>query len=79
MPGAMRIFFLIFVALILLAQIFSDALTGRSENQRLSCQRQLRCLKLDGRCEVECPSFEVKIGDCRAELTTFCCKKRKNH
>ncbi|XP_058380833.1 beta-defensin 107A-like [Diceros bicornis minor] len=88
MPGAMRIFFLIFVALILLAQIFSgkgeillDSYTLCLQEicQRLSCQRQLRCLKLDGRCEVECPSFEVKIGDCRAELTPFCCKKRKNH
>ncbi|XP_003364273.1 beta-defensin 107A-like [Equus przewalskii] len=69
MPGAMRIFFLIFAALIL-AQIFSV---------RGGVGRQLRCLKLDGRCEVECLSFEVQIGGCRAELTPLCCKKRKNH
>uniref|UniRef100_A0A8C0DNB2 Beta-defensin n=1 Tax=Balaenoptera musculus TaxID=9771 RepID=A0A8C0DNB2_BALMU len=39
-------------------------------------RRQLSCLKMEGRCEVECLSFENKIGGCRAELTPFCCKKR---
>uniref|UniRef100_A0A8C0LCV4 Beta-defensin n=1 Tax=Canis lupus dingo TaxID=286419 RepID=A0A8C0LCV4_CANLU len=33
--------------------------------------------KMDGRCEVECLSFEDKIGGCRAELTPLCCKKKK--
>ncbi|XP_077704584.1 beta-defensin 107A-like, partial [Canis aureus] len=35
--------------------------------------------RMDGRCEVECLSFEDKIGGCRAELTPLCCKKRKNN
>uniref|UniRef100_A0A8I3S628 Beta-defensin n=1 Tax=Canis lupus familiaris TaxID=9615 RepID=A0A8I3S628_CANLF len=38
-----------------------------------------RLSKMDGRCEVECLSFEDKIGGCRAELTPLCCKKRKNN
>lgn len=33
--------------------------------------------EMDGRCEVECLSFEDKIGGCRAELTPLCCKKKK--
>eukprot|EP00069_Balaena_mysticetus_P010052 bmy_20484T0 len=56
-----------FAAIILLAQIFSA---------RGGLRRQLSCLKMEGRCEVECLSFEDKIGGCRAELTPFCCKKR---
>ncbi|XP_045677219.1 beta-defensin 107 [Phyllostomus hastatus] len=67
MPGTMRIFPLTMAGLILLAQIFS----GRG-----GVRREIRCEKMDGRCEVECLSFEVKIGGCRAELTPFCCKKR---
>nr|XP_019612537.1 PREDICTED: beta-defensin 107A-like [Rhinolophus sinicus] len=70
MPGAMRIFLLIVAALILLAQIFSA---------RGGVQRQKRCVKMDGRCEVECLSFEDKIGGCRAELTPFCCKKKQKN
>ncbi|XP_057553472.1 beta-defensin 107A-like [Hippopotamus amphibius kiboko] len=70
MPGAMKIFSLMFAAITLLAQIFSA---------RGGLQRQLRCLRMDGRCEVECLSFEDKIGGCRAELTPFCCKKRINN
>ncbi|XP_040098807.1 beta-defensin 107A-like [Oryx dammah] len=68
-PGAMKIFFFMFAAMILLGQIFSAP---------RSLQRQIRCLKMDGRCEVECLSFEDKIGGCRAELTPFCCRKRVN-
>uniref|UniRef100_G3SYD3 Beta-defensin n=2 Tax=Loxodonta africana TaxID=9785 RepID=G3SYD3_LOXAF len=69
-PAAMRIFFLIFAAFILLAQIFPA---------RGALQRQLHCNKMSGRCEAECLDFEEKIGGCRAELTPFCCKKaRKN-
>lgn len=34
---------------------------------------------MDGRCEVECLSFEDKIGGCRAELTPFCCKKKQKN
>ncbi|XP_077627321.1 beta-defensin 107A-like [Crocuta crocuta] len=69
MSRAIRIFFLIFVALILLARFFS----ARGE-----MHRELRCLEMDGRCEAECLSFEVKIGGCRTELTPLCCRKRKN-
>uniref|UniRef100_A0A8C2RA68 Beta-defensin n=1 Tax=Capra hircus TaxID=9925 RepID=A0A8C2RA68_CAPHI len=69
-PGAMKTFFFMFAATILLGQIFSAP---------RSLQRQIRCLKMDGRCEVECLSFEVKIGGCRAELTPFCCRKRVNN
>uniref|UniRef100_A0A452E5D6 Beta-defensin n=1 Tax=Capra hircus TaxID=9925 RepID=A0A452E5D6_CAPHI len=64
-PGAMKTFFFMFAATILLGQIFSG--------------KQIRCLKMDGRCEVECLSFEDKIGGCRAELTPFCCRKRVNN
>nr|XP_044616372.1 beta-defensin 107 [Equus asinus] len=87
MPGAMRIFFLIFAALIL-AQIFSGKREILLDEIWSDCSlhtvrggvgRQLRCLKLNGRCEVECLSFEVQIGGCRAELTPLCCKKKKNH
>ncbi|XP_077007824.1 beta-defensin 107A-like [Tamandua tetradactyla] len=70
MSGVMRVFFLIFAALILLAHIFSA---------RASFPRQLHCRELKGRCEAECLNFEDKIGGCRAELTPFCCKKRKNN
>ncbi|XP_036887882.1 beta-defensin 107A-like [Sturnira hondurensis] len=63
----MRSFPLTIAGLILLAQIFSA---------RGGIGRQILCEKMDGRCEVECLSFEVKIGGCRAELTPFCCKKR---
>nr|XP_021549831.1 beta-defensin 107A-like [Neomonachus schauinslandi] len=69
MSGAMRIFFLISAALILLVHIFS-ACGG--------IYREMQCQKLDGRCEVECLSFEVKIGGCRAELTPLCCRKKRN-
>ncbi|XP_068827492.1 beta-defensin 107A-like [Capricornis sumatraensis] len=69
-PGAMKTFFFMFAAMILLGQIFSAP---------RSLQRQIRCLKMDGRCEVECLSFEDKIGGCRAELTPFCCRKRVNN
>uniref|UniRef100_G1U9J0 Beta-defensin n=1 Tax=Oryctolagus cuniculus TaxID=9986 RepID=G1U9J0_RABIT len=68
--GAMRIHFLIFLALILLAQI-SPA--------RGAIQRRKSCVRMNGRCEAECLTFEVKLGGCRAELTPYCCKKmRKN-
>ncbi|XP_010951666.1 beta-defensin 107A [Camelus dromedarius] len=66
----MKIFSFILAAIILLAQIFSA---------RGGFQRQLHCQRMDGRCEVECLSFEDKIGGCRAELTPFCCKKRENN
>ncbi|KAK1344400.1 hypothetical protein QTO34_014967 [Cnephaeus nilssonii] len=69
MPGAMRVFLLI-VAVLVLAQIFSA---------RGGSQRHIRCAKMAGRCEIECLSFEDKIGACRAELTPFCCKKRKRN
>uniref|UniRef100_A0A7N5JHJ8 Beta-defensin n=4 Tax=Ursidae TaxID=9632 RepID=A0A7N5JHJ8_AILME len=67
--GAMRIFFSISAALILLVHIFSA---------RGGIHREMQCQRMDGRCEAECLSFEVKIGGCRAELTPFCCKKNKN-
>ncbi|XP_021571801.1 beta-defensin 107A-like [Carlito syrichta] len=67
MPGAMQISSLIFAALILLAQVF-PAIGG--------IHRPILCKNMDGRCEAECLSFEVKIGGCRAELIPFCCKKR---
>ncbi|XP_006105875.1 beta-defensin 107A-like [Myotis lucifugus] len=71
MPGAMRIFLLmVAVLLLLLAQIFSA---------RGGSRRHIRCAKMSGRCEIECLSFEDKIGGCRAELTPFCCKKRKRN
>ncbi|XP_011375900.1 beta-defensin 107A-like [Pteropus medius] len=70
MPRAMRTFPLIFAAFILLAQIFSA---------RGGIQRQMLCAKMNGRCEAQCLSFEDKIGGCRAELTPFCCKRRKNN
>uniref|UniRef100_A0A667G0A6 Beta-defensin 107A-like n=2 Tax=Lynx canadensis TaxID=61383 RepID=A0A667G0A6_LYNCA len=66
--GAMRIFFLIFAALILLSGIFSAS--G-------GMHREPRCLKPDGHREAECLSFEVKIRGCRTELTPLC-RKRKN-
>ncbi|KAI5767268.1 DEFB107A-like protein [Gulo gulo luscus] len=69
MSGAMRIFSLISAALILLVHIFSA---------HGGIYRQIQCKKRNGRCEVECLSFEVKIGGCRAELTPFCCKKKGN-
>ncbi|XP_004464871.2 beta-defensin 107A-like [Dasypus novemcinctus] len=67
MSGIMRIFFLNFAVLVLLAQIFPA---------RGSFTRQVHCSKLNGRCEAECLTFEDKIGGCRADLTPFCCKKR---
>ncbi|XP_072618757.1 beta-defensin 107A-like [Vulpes vulpes] len=70
MSGAMRIFFLVSSALIVLAHIFSA---------HGAIRRRMQCQKMDGRCEVECLSFEDKIGGCRAELTPLCCKKRKNN
>ncbi|XP_012312783.2 beta-defensin 107A [Aotus nancymaae] len=70
MPGAMRIFFFIFAALILLAQIFPA---------RTAIHKALICKRLEGHCEAECLTFEVKIGGCRAELTPFCCKNKKEH
>ncbi|XP_053452276.1 beta-defensin 107A-like [Nycticebus coucang] len=69
MPGAMRIFFLIFAALVLLAQIIPA---------RGGIQRQAFCKKLQGRCEAECLTFEDQIGGCRAESTPFCCKRNKH-
>uniref|UniRef100_A0A8C6EZ52 Beta-defensin n=1 Tax=Marmota marmota marmota TaxID=9994 RepID=A0A8C6EZ52_MARMA len=42
-------------------------------------RRRKLCAKLNGRCEAECLSFEVKIGGCRAELTQLCCKKKQKH
>ncbi|XP_072618750.1 beta-defensin 107A-like [Vulpes vulpes] len=70
MSGAMRIFFLVSAALILLAHIFSA---------HGAIRRRMQCQKMDGHCEVECLSFEDKVGGCRAELTPLCCKKRKNN
>uniref|UniRef100_A0A2K6G791 Beta-defensin n=1 Tax=Propithecus coquereli TaxID=379532 RepID=A0A2K6G791_PROCO len=66
MPGAMRIFFLMFAAFILLVQTVPA---------RGGIQRKLLCRKLRGRCEAECLTFEDQIGGCRAESTPFCCKK----
>uniref|UniRef100_A0ABI7VVX1 Uncharacterized protein n=1 Tax=Felis catus TaxID=9685 RepID=A0ABI7VVX1_FELCA len=66
--SAMRIFFLIFAALILLAGIFPAS---------RGMHREPRCLKPDGHREAECLSFEVKIGGCRTELTPLC-RERKN-
>ncbi|XP_006161292.1 beta-defensin 107A-like [Tupaia chinensis] len=68
MPGTMKIFFLIFAALILLAQIFPA---------RSALLRRVSCSKMEGRCEAECLTFEERLGGCRAELTPFCCKKKK--
>ncbi|XP_007517335.2 beta-defensin 107A-like [Erinaceus europaeus] len=62
----MRIFAFIFAAFILLAQIFSG---------RAGFYRSQYCQKMDGRCEIECLSFEVKIGGCRSDLTPLCCKR----
>ncbi|XP_047405523.1 beta-defensin 13-like isoform X2 [Sciurus carolinensis] len=70
MSEAMRIFSIIFAGLILVAQMFPAG--GSFHRRRL-------CAKLDGRCEAECLSFEVKIGGCRAELTPLCCKKKQKH
>ncbi|XP_023052930.1 beta-defensin 107 [Piliocolobus tephrosceles] len=70
MPGAMKIFFFIFAAFILLAQIFQA---------RTAIHRALICKRMEGHCEAECLTFEVKIGGCRAELTPYCCKTRKKH
>ncbi|XP_037669157.1 beta-defensin 107 [Choloepus didactylus] len=70
MSGVMRIFFLISAALILLAHICPA---------RGSLPRQLHCREMNGRCEAECLNFEEKIGGCRADLTPFCCKKRKKN
>uniref|UniRef100_A0A8C3X671 Beta-defensin n=1 Tax=Catagonus wagneri TaxID=51154 RepID=A0A8C3X671_9CETA len=67
--GAMKIFFPVFAAIILLAHIFS-ARGGL---------RQILCHRMDSRCEIEYLSFEDKLGGCRAELTTFCCKKKKEY
>nr|XP_027780680.1 beta-defensin 13-like [Marmota flaviventris] len=66
----MRIFSLIFAGLILVAQIFPGKRKHFVEEN---------CAKLNGRCEAECLSFEVKIGGCRAELTPLCCKKKQKH
>ncbi|XP_062945034.1 beta-defensin 107A-like [Cynocephalus volans] len=65
MPAAMRIFLLIFAVLFLLAQI-CPASGG--------VNRRIFCGNMQGRCEAECLSFEVKIGGCRAELIPYCCK-----
>ncbi|XP_073909434.1 beta-defensin 13-like [Castor canadensis] len=65
----MRIFSLFFAGLIILAQLFPA---------RGGVYRRIYCAKLSGRCEVECLSFEVKIGGCRADLTPFCCKQRRH-
>uniref|UniRef100_A0A8D0JF93 Beta-defensin n=1 Tax=Sus scrofa TaxID=9823 RepID=A0A8D0JF93_PIG len=67
--GVMKIFFLMFAAIILLAHIFS----------RGGLRRQILCHRMASRCEVKCLSFEVNFGGCRAELTPFCCKKRRNN
>ncbi|XP_047628226.1 beta-defensin 107A-like [Phacochoerus africanus] len=64
----MKIFFLMFAAIILLAHIFSA---------RGGLRRQILCHRMASRCEVKCLSFEDKLGGCRAELTPFCCKKKK--
>ncbi|XP_045435753.1 beta-defensin 107A-like [Pipistrellus kuhlii] len=69
MPGAMRAFLLI-VAVFLLAQIFSA---------RGGPKRHIRCAEMAGRCEIECLTFEDKLGGCRSELTPFCCIKRKRN
>ncbi|XP_048648776.1 beta-defensin 13-like [Marmota marmota marmota] len=66
----MRMLSLIFAGLILVAQIFPAG--GAFRRRKL-------CAKLNGRCEAECLSFEVKIGGCRAELTQLCCKKKQKH
>ncbi|XP_041608436.1 beta-defensin 107A-like [Vulpes lagopus] len=92
MSGAMRIFFLVSAALILLAHIFSALKLYSHVAVIYRCmwpcflpsahgaiRRRMQCQKMDGRCAVECLSFEDKIGGCRAELTPLCCKKRKNN
>uniref|UniRef100_A0A8C5XJI3 Beta-defensin n=1 Tax=Microcebus murinus TaxID=30608 RepID=A0A8C5XJI3_MICMU len=66
MPGAMRIFFLMFAALILLVQTVPA---------RGGMQREALCKKLRGRCQVECLTIDEQIGGCRAELIPLCCKK----
>ncbi|XP_048186923.1 beta-defensin 107A-like [Perognathus longimembris pacificus] len=63
----MRISFFIVTGLVLLVQLFPA---------REGAYRRLRCMKMDGRCEAECLTFEVRIGGCRSELTPFCCKRR---
>ncbi|XP_078301220.1 beta-defensin 107A-like [Panthera onca] len=72
MSGAMRIFFLIFAALILLAGIFSELKSCFLHLASGGMHREPRCLKLDSHREAECLSFEVKIGGCRTELTPLC-------
>ncbi|XP_069340876.1 beta-defensin 107A-like [Eulemur rufifrons] len=64
----MRIFFLMFAALVLLVQ----TVPARGE-----IQRKLLCRKLRGHCQAECLTFEDQIGGCRAELIPFCCKRRR--
>ncbi|XP_069872919.1 beta-defensin 107A-like [Dipodomys merriami] len=63
----MKIFPFIFTGLILLFQLFPA---------REGAYRRIRCIRMAGRCEVECLTFEVRIGGCRSDLTPFCCKKR---
>uniref|UniRef100_A0A2K6MNK0 Beta-defensin n=1 Tax=Rhinopithecus bieti TaxID=61621 RepID=A0A2K6MNK0_RHIBE len=46
---------------------------------RTAIHRALICKRMEGHCEAECLTFEVKIGGCRAELTPYCCKTRKKH
>nr|XP_004672997.3 beta-defensin 107A-like [Jaculus jaculus] len=61
----MRIF-TIFAELILLGQICPA---------RGAVSKRIQCAKLNDRCEVECLTFKVKIGGCRADLTPLCCKQ----
>ncbi|KAL2761585.1 beta-defensin 107, partial [Daubentonia madagascariensis] len=45
---------------------------------RGAIHRRVLCQKLQGRCEAECLTFEDQIGGCRAELSPFCCKRKKS-
>ncbi|XP_051025921.1 beta-defensin 13-like [Acomys russatus] len=67
----MRIFsVLVGLLLLLLVQLYPA---------RGAVYRRHLCTKLQGRCEIDCLTFEEKIGGCRADLTPLCCRKRKKH
>ncbi|XP_036106453.1 beta-defensin 107 [Molossus molossus] len=69
-PGTTRVFLFSVAVLVLLAPMFSA---------RGAVIRQIHCQRMSGRCEVECLSFETKLGGCRSEMTPFCCKKRERN
>ncbi|XP_052017843.1 beta-defensin 13-like [Apodemus sylvaticus] len=66
----MRLFSLIVAGLALLILLYPA---------RSTFYRRFLCKKMNGRCEIECLTFEKKIGTCQAKGTPLCCRERKKH